>query len=163
MNKCYARPCEYGWGVFASEDILKGEIFTEYDGNTIDRSEAHNMRRRKRSSHLCSIDYRMLIDGLRSPEKGRGLGSLINHSSHFFNAQFYRSDSLKLARLRDDTRKGHISLTRVWIKATEDIITGKQVLVNYGARYWKADHSCSIGDRFRERRHEKNKFKAMNG
>lgn len=137
----YIKSVEHGLGLFANRIILRGEIVTEYDGRIIDRNEALMLRRTQAASHVCSIDYHMLIDGLKSAEAGRGHGSLVNHSKENFNSQIFRSDSKFFSRDKHDTRTGCKSLMRVWIRAIKTIGKDEEILVNYGARSWKIDHS----------------------
>ena len=106
----------HGNGVFATRHIPKNTIITSYDGEDIDRATALS---RSDKSYMRTVSFgHHVIDGLRTPTRGRGAGSFVNHSSTP-NATFW------------------IRYDRVWIKALRDIQRDEEVFVNYGRSYWQ--------------------------
>ena len=112
-------------GVFTSQFIpYKNEqtnrrtCLTPYDGRliSVNKNASHEI-----SSHYLSVGCQgLVIDGLREPVIGFGLGSLANHSRSP-NAEFV---------------KDVVALT-CHLVATRDILEGEELFVNYGRTYWQ--------------------------
>jgi SET domain-containing protein len=134
----------FGYGVFATKRIEKGEFITEYDGNVICRDQAIRLRKAGLSTHIASIDYHYAIDGILEPDKEgtRGIGSLCNHSEDpkTQNAYLFKSDSNKINQIRKCTRTGYSTLTRVWLRAKRDIEPGEEIMYSYGKKSIQLDH-----------------------
>jgi len=111
-------------GVFTSQFIPyknpqtnRRTCLTPYDGTliSVDTDACHDI-----SSHYLSIGCQgLVIDGLREPVFGLGLGSLVNHSRSP-NAEFV---------------KDVVHLT-CHLVATRDLLEGEELFVNYGRTYW---------------------------
>ena len=106
----------HGVGVFAMKKIQKNCIVSHYDGERIDWEVA---LKRPDKSYMRSISFGYLvIDGLRKRQRGRGVGSLVNHSTTP-NATFH---------VRDDA---------VFIKTLQSVERNDEITVNYGSTFWK--------------------------
>ena len=111
-------------GVFARQFIPyknaqtnRRTCLTPYDGRlrSVDKDVCHDI-----SSHYLSVGCQgLVIDGLREPVIGLGLGSLVNHSERP-NADFVK-DVVKLT---------------CHLVAIRDILAGEELFVNYGRTYW---------------------------
>ena len=103
-----------GLGVFAKRRIKKGEMITEYEGRECMREEIEKMADWEKT-HVRVIAYRRsYTDGLRLPEPGRGVGSLINSG---------RNDNAKFKKKRNKEK--------IVIEATRDIGIDEEILIDY--------------------------------
>lgn len=106
----------HGVGVFAMKKIEKNCIVSHYDGECIDWEVA---LQRPDKSYMRSISFGYsVIDGLRKRQRGRGMGSLVNHS-RTPNATFH---------VRDDA---------VFIKTLQSVERNDEITVNYGSTFWR--------------------------
>ena len=102
-------------GLFCIQKLPRHSIVTYYDGEHIDWKTA---KERPDARYMRTVHFgHHVIDGLRAPIPGRGLGSFANHSDNP-NCKYHRSgDSILL-------------------KLTKPIDAGDEILVNYGRTYW---------------------------
>ena len=119
-----------GDGVFSSIHFVPGDVVTLYDGIAVPNVDiAHaNSSVGACLSHACKIkrtEYTIL--GLRYTTKGRGLGSLINHSSHN-NARLQTRN--RYVRYYNAFACLHLSKCVV-VEATAHIFPGQEVFVRY--------------------------------
>jgi hypothetical protein len=116
-----------GRGVFATRPFVKGSLVTEFAGESITRDEA--LVRREQGDHLYirSLDWNTLVDGVKEPVEGRGLGSLCNDGilPQHNNCVYKRYWHSQYCRYQ------------LVLKATRDIMEGEEFLVSYGRGYWK--------------------------
>jgi SET domain-containing protein len=123
-----------GGGLFAVRDFPKRTIITEYDGTLISHADAKTRRAAnpKDASHMRSVDpLHVVVDGLRTPETGRGGGSFANHSDNP-NAKFKKDD-------RPSGLGGSLTaLGRMFLVALQDVQSGDEITVKYGTGYWNS-------------------------
>lgn len=110
-----------GMGLFAGEDIKKGEMIIEYIGNIITTKEANDMAT---NEYLFEINTRRTIDG--SPK-----WNIARYCNHACGDE---------ANAESDIKKG-----RVFVIAVKDIKTGEEICYDYGEEFVKehiAPHGC---------------------
>ncbi|MGI9525260.1 MAG: SET domain-containing protein [Hyphomicrobiaceae bacterium] len=101
---------QIGLGLFAQEDIPKGQVVIEYTGERISTDEAD----RRGGRYLFTVTDEIVIDG-----KGReNLSRYINHACRP-NAQAEHDET-------DD---------RIYIRAIRKIRDGEEITYNYGREY----------------------------
>jgi histone H4 len=112
-----------GNGLFADRVFAKGDIITRYSGHKISREEAGRLRREDagNASHMRKTgDQRIIIDGLREPEEGRGGGSFANQA---------------VGGQAGQNSKFHNVGGGVVLVATKPIRRGTEVTIFYGADF----------------------------
>jgi hypothetical protein len=108
-----------GLGLFAREDLKKGDFVIEYTGEKIHADEAD----RRGGKYLFTLTKELVIDG-----KGRSnIARYINHSCRP-NCE---------AEVDEDEKK-------VRIYAKKNIRSGEELTYHYGKEYWD-DHIKPIG------------------
>ncbi len=117
-----------GQGLFTTRSFDKNEIITEVCGSVISREEAN---KKDSKSHLKSLSYHSIIDGLNDPRKAEGIGggSFVNDAkdSHLNNSKFV-TDNLQ---------------SRCFLRATKPINPGEEIFASYGKSYWKMGFGSS--------------------
>jgi SET domain-containing protein len=98
-----------GEGLFAAEDIEKGDFIIEYTGEKIRTKVADTLKTR----YLFELDEKWTIDGQMLSNTAR----YINHSCE--------------PNCEADTHDGHIL-----ISATRDIAAGEELGMDYGEEYF---------------------------
>jgi hypothetical protein len=131
------------FGLFASKLINKNDIVVEYDGEIISRDAANARSKAGTAQHIRGLDYDTKISGIKEPLPGRGWGSLANTTKQRtdINVNWYSPPTRSHLNKLKDTRTGAASLTRMFLKAKRDIQKGEEILVSYGKRASKRDHS----------------------
>ena len=101
-----------GLGLFADEDIKRGEFVIEYTGEKITPEEAD----RREGRYLFDVDKDLVLDG-----KDR------KHTSRYMN----HSCKPNCFAERDMDQR------RVFIYAKKNIAKGEELFYNYGIGYWE--------------------------
>jgi hypothetical protein len=108
-----------GLGLFALEDINRGDFVIEYTGEKISSDEAD----RRGGKYLFTVNDKLVVDG-----KGRtNLARYINHSCRP-NCE---------AEIDEDKKK-------IFIYAKKNIKAGDELNYDYGKEYWD-DHIKPVG------------------
>jgi SET domain-containing protein len=100
-----------GLGLFALEDINKGELIIEYIGNILNKEESDAA---KANMYLFEVNRNKTIDGSVRWNMAR----YINHSCD--------------GNAESEIRKG-----RVYVKAIKDIKEGEEISYDYGEMFYK--------------------------
>jgi SET domain-containing protein len=112
----------HGLGLFAGENIKKGEIIIEYIGNILNKEEAD---KKVNAQYLFEITRNKTIDG--SPRWN--IARYANHSC-------------------DGNAESDIKQGRVFVKAAENIKEGEEIVYDYGEEFAKeyiAPKKCHCG------------------
>lgn len=110
-----------GLGLFAGEDIKKGEMIIEYIGNILTTKEAAGLTD---NEYLFEVNSKKTIDG--SPKWN--IARNCNHACE------------SAANAESDIKKG-----RVFVKAIKNIKEGEEILYDYGEEFVKehiGPHGC---------------------
>ncbi|MET4694264.1 SET domain-containing protein [Endozoicomonas lisbonensis] len=116
-----------GNGLFADQDIDKGEFITWYGGPVInvDSEEREKLSEHYEDwSHLAGIDRHTVIQSPKQPEPGMGGGGFINDGINIFtppNVTFVPISERQC----------------IYIKSLRPIDKGEELFVSYGTDYWK--------------------------
>lgn len=119
-----------GNGLFATRFYKKGQLITGVDGTLISHKEADDLKAKGQHTHIRTlIRQHLCVDGLKkwpAPE-GRGGGTYANDGRDEYdnNAEF------KIVTILDGT------LPLCFLKATQDIEDGEEIMVSYGRQYWQ--------------------------
>lgn len=123
-----------GLGLFAGENIKKGELIIEYIGNILNKEEAD---KKTTSQYLFEITRNRTIDG--SPR-----WNIARYCNHACN---------EAANAESEIKKG-----RVFVKAIKDIKEGEEICYDYGEEFVNehiAPYGCRCSakeqDNFRRR------------
>ena len=117
------------WGLFSNRTFKRGAIVTFYDGDTLGNAQC---QRRPIKTHIAvSMWGVQCIDGLKTPELGRGGGSFANSS--FVNTPFKKMYGHKvLARNAELYREADPKTgNRLLVKAVRTIQPGDEVFIKY--------------------------------
>ncbi len=104
-----------GNGIFALEDLYPGDIVTWVSGEVIDFPTID-----KSYTIICGDQY---IDGLRFPEKGKGLGSFINREER------------NMPKSRKNCEFIEYKSSKIYIEITSHVKEGKELYITYGRSY----------------------------
>lgn len=115
-----------GLGLFAGEDIKKGEMIIEYIGNILNKEEAD---KKVSSQYLFEISRNKTIDGTPRWNTAR----YANHSCD--------------GNAESDIKKG-----RVFVKAIKNIKAGEEITYDYGEEFVK-EHIAPYGCRCIAKKH----------
>lgn len=130
-----------GLGLFATRDIRKGDVVTEYGGEVVDHAYATLLLRTKQDSHLrCIVPMFQALDGrvrgstftLDYYNDNDLLGSFAN-SSDTANVKYFTCRRT-CGRVHP---YGGVAAEKVVLKATRSIAKGEEIYVNYGISYNK--------------------------
>ena len=111
-----------GLGLFAGEDIKKGDIIIEYIGNILNKEEAEKI---KTNQYLFEVNRNKTIDG----QVRWNIARYCNHACE------------EAGNAESDVKKG-----RVFIKAIKNIKEGDEILYDYGEEFvneYIAPHGCN--------------------
>lgn len=111
-----------GLGLFAEEDIKKGELIIEYIGNILNKEEAENV---KINQYLFEVNRNKTIDG----------------SVRWNIARYCNHACEEAGNAESDVKKG-----RVFVKAIKNINKGDEILYDYGEEFVKeyiAPYGCN--------------------
>lgn len=111
LPKVQVKRSSAGLGLFACEDIIKGEYIIEYTGERINEAEAND----RGGKYLFEVTEDLIIDGKGRENKAR----YINHSCRP-NAE---------AEHDEDT-------DQIFIRAKKKIRTGEEITYHYGKIYF---------------------------
>ncbi len=110
-----------GLGLFAGEDIKKGEMIIEYIGNILNKEEAEKIAT---NQYLFEVNKNKTIDG----------------SVRWNIARYCNHACEEAGNAESDVKKG-----RVFIKAIKNIKDGEEILYDYGEEFvneYIADKGC---------------------
>ncbi len=112
-----------GKGLFTKRDIKKGERFVEYLGEIITWKECDIRAEKDEGGYVFFISRNKCIDAFHTPNE----------------LARYANDAKGLTRVKgiNNNCVYEIHQKRGWIKAVKDIKAGSEILVSYGAEYWK--------------------------
>lgn len=102
-----------GLGLFAGENIKKGELIIEYIGNILNKEEAEKVTV---NQYLFEVNRNKTIDG----------------SVRWNIARYCNHTCDELGNAESDIRKG-----RVFIKAIKNIAEGDEITYDYGEEFFK--------------------------
>lgn len=102
-----------GLGLFAGEDIKKGELIIEYIGNILTKEEADKVTN---NMYLFEVSRNRTIDGSVR-------WNIARYANHACDPE---------ANAESDTKKG-----RVFVKAIKNIKEGEEILYDYGEEFVK--------------------------
>lgn len=100
-----------GLGLFAEEDIKKGELIIEYIGNILNKEESDAV---KSNQYLFEVNRNKTIDG----SVRWNIARYCNHSC-------------------DGNAESEIKKARVFIRATKNIKAGDEIVYDYGEEFVK--------------------------
>lgn len=110
-----------GLGLFAGEDIKKGELIIEYIGNILNKEEAEKINT---NQYLFEVNRNKTIDG----------------SVRWNIARYCNHACEEAGNAESDIKKG-----RVFIKAIKNIKAGEEIVYDYGEEFvneYIAPHGC---------------------
>jgi len=112
-----------GKGLFIKRDVKKGERIVEYLGEIISWKECDIRAERDEGGYVFYVNKKKCIDAFNTPEA----------LARFAN------DAKGLTKVKGVTNncKYEIYKNSGWIAATKDFNSGSEVLVSYGAEYWR--------------------------
>lgn len=110
-----------GLGLFAGEDIKKGEIIIEYIGDILTKEEADKVNT---NQYLFEVSRNRTIDG-------RSRGNIARYANHACGGS---------ENAESDVKKG-----RVFVKAIKNIKEGEEITYDYGEEFFDEyikPHGC---------------------
>lgn len=117
-----------GLGLFAGEDIKKGELIVEYIGNILNKEEAD---KKVTSQYLFEVSRQKTIDGTPRWNTAR----YANHACE------------EAANAESDVKKG-----RVFLRAIKNIKSGEEIVYDYGEEFVE-EHIAPYGCRCSAKKH----------
>jgi hypothetical protein len=108
-----------GLGVFAKQFIPSGTRITTYEGRWIQPSFPIQ-KKTQLDTHVLSLSAMDALDGIRYPEAGKGVGSLVNSCRNTG-----RKASARFITINRVLKKS------AYLRATVDIQPDTEILVNY--------------------------------
>lgn len=112
-----------GKGLFAKCDFKKGDLIVEYLGEIITEKELDRRAENDEYGYAFYISKRKCIDAFHLPN---ALARYANDAK----------GTTKIRGLRNNS-EFHTIKRRGWIVAKNNIKAGREILVDYGADYWK--------------------------
>jgi len=112
-----------GKGLFTKRDIKKGERVIEYLGEIITDKECERRAEKDQFGYVFYISKQKCIDAHHTPE---------------FLAR-YANDAKGLTKVKGINNNAcyEVSKNRGWVIAEKNIKAGSEILVSYGAEYWR--------------------------
>ena len=112
-----------GKGLFTKRDIKKGERIVEYLGEIITEAECDRRAEKDQYGYIFFINKSRCIDAFHTPEA----------------IARYANDAKGLSRIKGLNNNCCYSIyqNRGWIEAEKNIKAGSEILVSYGAEYWR--------------------------
>ena len=137
-----------GRGLFASRRFGVGELITEYGGAVISCAEAKKRRDAGKASHIRTLDsMHTAIDGVDvTLATGNPGASFANDPHRGDGKEKPNRCNAKFVKLEQHQQKGLIPLcirgglaatSRIFLKASREILPRDEIFVNYGRGYWK--------------------------
>ena len=112
-----------GKGLFTKRDIKKGERVIEYLGEIITDKECERRAEKDQFGYVFYISKQKCIDAHHTPE---------------FLAR-YANDAKGFTKVKGINNNAcyEVSKNRGWVIAEKNIKAGSEILVSYGAEYWR--------------------------
>lgn len=120
-----------GLGLFAGENIKKGELIIEYIGNILNKEESDKI---KTNQYLFEVNRNKTIDG----------------SVRWNIARYCNHACEEAANAESEIKKG-----RIFVKATKDIKEGDEIVYDYGEEFVN-EHIAPYGCRCTAKEHSYN-------
>jgi hypothetical protein len=135
-------PGDSGRGVFATEDITKGEMLCFYDGDLVKNDDPNHLE----SAYLQTVNKSgYVVDGYSTPRNPYGVAQLLNDSTCGLfdtNQPIHRNTFQNICEFFDNyevtsQRKRNVCVTGSgWAFASRDINKGEELYHHYGKGYW---------------------------
>lgn len=127
-----------GAGLFTTRPFAAGELVTGMEGKIITHQEAEELKKLGLHTHVRTlISHCLCLDGLRTfpAPQGVGGGSYCNDAN---GSEVFLHCGKRLTNNAELLQKAliHGSLSVCFVRATQPIATGEEVLVAYGRAYW---------------------------
>jgi SET domain-containing protein len=136
-----------GKGLFTKRDIKKGERFVEYRGEIIDWKECDIRAEKDEGGYVFFVSKNNCIDAFHTPNE---LARYANDASGLVKIKGINNNSVY-----------EIYKKKGWITATKDIKAGTEILVSYGAEYWRDIRFNIKLEKDRQKAKEKEAKKAL--
>lgn len=111
-----------GKGLFTKENIKKGELVCEYEGELITWKEAIIRNDKNKGGYVYYISDKVCIDAFHYKKT---FGRYANDAAGLTRIKGLRNNSVYFEKKK-----------KVFIKATRNIPAGSEVFVSYGKEYW---------------------------
>lgn len=111
-----------GKGLFTLNDIKKGQIVCEYEGEQITWAETEKRNEKGIGGYVYYISQKVCIDAWHYKKT---FGRYANDAAGLTRIQGVRNNSVY-----------HEVKNKVYIKATRNIAAGSEIFVSYGRGYW---------------------------
>jgi hypothetical protein len=128
-----------GYGVFATRDYRKWDIVCEYSGQVAKWESSLTVAS---STHTGDLNYDQVIHGWRYPlvTEKKNPGSMLNDAKDSIQTNCF----LHLSDLSHDARQkytcfeniGTKTTARLFIVAKRNIVSGSELFLCYGKKYW---------------------------
>jgi len=112
-----------GKGLYIKRDVKKGERFLEYLGEIITEKELEKRAEKDLYGYAFYISKKKCIDAYNTPD---ALARYANDAKGLTKVKGLKNNCCY-----------EVWKSRGWIKAEKDIKAGEEILVAYGAEYWK--------------------------
>ena len=111
-----------GKGLFTDQDIPKGKIICEYEGEKITWKEAERRNEKNQGGYVYYISEKSCVDAW--------------HYKKTFGR--YANDAAGIGRIKGFRNNSTYDVIRgkVYIRATRNIKAGSEIFVSYGRQYW---------------------------
>ncbi len=112
-----------GKGLFTNKDIKKGERIIEYLGEIITGAECNRRAAADKFGYIFEVTKNKFIDAYQTPEA----------------LARYANDAKGLTKVKGINNNCcyEVWKSRGWILAEKNIKAGSEILVSYGAEYWR--------------------------
>jgi uncharacterized protein len=116
-----------GKGLFTGKDVKKGQEVVEYEGEIVPWSVVEERSAKGHEGYAFYISERTSVDAYFTPW---ALGRYANDAKGFGRVEGLRNNSQYIVKRKKGVRK-------VFIVASRSIKAGSEILVDYGADYWR--------------------------
>ena len=116
-----------GKGLFTDADVKKGEEVVEYEGEVVPWSVVEERSAKGHEGYAFYISERTSVDAYFTPW---AMGRYANDAKGFGRVEGLRNNSQYVVKRKKGIRK-------VFIVASRSIKAGSEILVDYGADYWR--------------------------